>query len=127
MDKGLKPGVGYNMDNESYHDRFEHNQKTSDNSQERLGECFFDWWSEIWCKKSTGTATQYSGEYGMEELQEELKAKFPYHIIVDRVNKPLDPLKECMTSEWTSLTWDHKLYAYFETEEDKVKFILFST
>ena len=129
MDKDLilQPGAGYVHNNESYSERFEHNQKTSDESQERLGDCFFDWWAEIWCKKSTGTAANYSGEYGMEELQAALNEKFPYQIIVDQINKPLDSLSECMTNEWTCLTWDNKQYAYFETEEDKVKFILFST
>lgn len=112
---------------ESYTYTFEWNEKTSKKSQERLGELFFDWWKEIWCKRSTSTAELYSSDFSIEDLLKELDQKFPFRVIVDKIEKPLSPLKECMTDEWTSLTWDHKLHAYFKTEEDKVKFILFST
>lgn len=112
---------------ESYTERYEHNQNESAKAEERLGELFFDWWGDLWCKRSPATSKQYSGQYSVEDLQKELKNRFPYHIIVDKLEKPLDPLKDCMTDEWTSYTWDNKLYAYFKTEEDKVKFILFTS
>lgn len=109
---------------ESYQERFDHNQKESSNSGDRFGELFFDWWSEIWCKASLN---QYADTCSIDDLQKELKEKFPYHIKVNKLEKSIAPLKECMTSEWTSYTWDNQMYAYFKTEEDKVKFILFST
>ncbi len=112
---------------EIYKETYEWNVKASNQSQERLGDLFFDWWKEIWCKRSNSTIDQYLDNFTIEDLLKELSQKFPFQVIVIDVNKSLSPLKECMIDEWTSLTWDNTLHAYFKTEEDKVKFILFST